>query len=181
MFGTVIQVQEFTTVAGDYNYKLVSGSARKPNKQQREGSLLKMAQVMTPMWQQLLQMGLPDPYNAFMTEYVKSLEIEDYERFTVPTETLTAMMDQQKQEAQQQQQQQQEMELQQAQIESQKAQEDVLAEQRQNMQIDSAKAEQQLHYTGQQWQQKLQGQDAMTRLKMLEQLIGNAGSQQPAQ
>ena len=172
VFENKIQTEEFTTVSGDYHYRLVAGSARKPNKQQREQSLIKMAQVMQPIWQQLMQMGVPDPYNAFMEEYAKSLEIEDYERFVVDTEVLRQIIEQQKQEAQQAQQQQVEddmaRERQQLEMDATKSQ--------QQMASDAAKGQQQLQFKGAEWSQKLKGQDAMTRLKLLEQMLSNSGS-----
>jgi len=157
VFGNRIQTEEFSTVSGDYNYRLVAGSARKPNKAQREQSLLRLGQAAMQYWQMLTQLGITDPYNKWVIEMAKALEIEDYEDFTVESEVIAQIM-QQQQQAQQQE------------------QADPVAEQQQEMALAAAEKEQELMFKGREWAQKLQGQDAMTRLKLLEQML-TAGAQ----
>jgi hypothetical protein len=101
LFQTHIVTEEFSSVAYNYTFRLVAGSAQKPNKANRIDKLLKFGQAATPYWQQLLQLGQPQPYNRFMREFAKALDIEDWEEFTVTDEQLQQMI-MQMQQAQQQ-------------------------------------------------------------------------------
>lgn len=87
-FERYIAVAPFESAARDYSYRIVAGSARKPNKQQRLTSLNSFAQVGMPMMQELLQLGIPDPYNAFIEEWAKASDVKDFEKFTIDSERL---------------------------------------------------------------------------------------------
>lgn len=102
VFANTIQTMPFESVMRDYRFRLQAGSARKPNLQNRQEALGQFAQSAMPLWQVLIeQFGIMDPYNAFVEEIGKSLQLEDYEKFTVPTQLVQQIL-QAKQQAEQQ-------------------------------------------------------------------------------
>jgi hypothetical protein len=165
VFENRIAVEEFATIASDYTYRLVAGSARAPNKAARLDSLLKFSQTAMPMWSMLIEKRIPDPYNAFIEECAKALEIEDYERFVIRTEILQQIIQQEREAAQQQAQQDVE-------AENQRRQED----HQMKMEQESQKNEQKLYWTGIAERQKTMNTASQMRLKLIEDLIGAVGN-----
>ena len=165
VFENRIAVEEFATIASDYTYRLVAGSARAPNKAARLDSLLKFSQTAMPMWSMLIEKGIPDPYNAFIEECAKALEIEDYERFVIQTEVLQQIIQQEREAAQQQAQQDVE-------AENNRRQED----HQMKMEQEGQKNEQKLYWTGIAERQKTMNTASQMRLKLIEDLIGAVGN-----
>lgn len=118
-----IQAQEFEKTVRDYNYRIEAGSARKPNKVNRIRQLNEFGQIAMPMMQQFAQMGIGDPYNAFMSDWAKANELDVAPYLVNIAEEQQKQQEQQAQQQQQdpQMQQQQQAQQQQAQIEQQKA------------------------------------------------------------
>jgi len=166
VFENRIVTEEFMAVAADYNYRLVAGSGRKPNKANRVNALVQLGQVATPYWTQLLQMGIVGPYNQWVVESAKALEIDDYEKFTVPTEQLQAMI-------QQMQQQQQEQE---SAVDQQQAAERQQEFEREQERKDAANVAD-LYWKGQSQAMDLQSDSAKVQLKALQELLSAIGGQ----
>ena len=159
VFVNRIQTEEFSTIAADFTYRIVSGSSRKPDLGKRIQSLNDLMQVANPMWQYLMQLGLPQPYNAFIEEMSKALQIEDYEKFVIPQEQLMQAMQQQAMMQQQQQQSQQpNPEEEQAAFEAEQMRQD-------------AQAQQKLMFENAMQSAKLQGQVAQAKIDNLSQQL----------
>tara|TARA_R100000458_G_C8274067_1_gene248981 strand:+ start:447 stop:2720 length:2274 start_codon:yes stop_codon:yes gene_type:complete len=145
-----IQSQEFERTVMDFDYRIEAGSARKPNKTNRVRQLNEFGQIVMPMLQQFVQMGIDQPYNSFVRDWAKANEL-DAEPYLINM----AEIKQQEEQAQQgkpspeeqAQQMQQQMQQQQMQMEQQKMQMEMQAKQaeldikRQEMQMKKAESE----------------------------------------
>ena len=76
VFVKTMQSQGFESVVRDYNYTIEAGSARKPNKANRLRSLNDFGQVALPVIQQFAMQGFVEPWNAYMAEYGKALDMD---------------------------------------------------------------------------------------------------------
>ena len=63
-------------VAREFEYRIEAGSARKPNKAGRVEQMQMAVQTIGPVAQQLIGLGIVDPWNALMTDWAKSLDID---------------------------------------------------------------------------------------------------------
>jgi len=145
-----IQSQEFERTVMDFDYRIEAGSARKPNKTNRVRQLNEFGQIVMPMLQQFVQMGIDQPYNSFVRDWAKANEL-DAEPYLINM----AEIKQQEEQAQQgkpnpeeqAQQMQQQMQQQQMQMEQQKMQMEMQAKQaelqikQQEMQMKKAESE----------------------------------------
>lgn len=64
------------TVVRDYQYRVEAGSTRKPNKQTRINQLTELGQYALPVFQQFAASGMVEPYNAFMQQMCKALDVD---------------------------------------------------------------------------------------------------------
>jgi len=71
-----VQNTDPDVVVNQLAFRIEAGSTRKPNKQGRAAQLQEFAQVALPVMQQFAAQGMVGPYNAFMAEMAKSLEID---------------------------------------------------------------------------------------------------------
>ena len=127
-----IQAQEFERTVRDFDYRIEAGSARKPNKTNRVRQLNEFGQIIMPMMQQFVQMGIDPPYNAFLRDWAKANEL-DAEPYIIDMQEMQAEQEAQQgdepdPEAQAQEQQMQ-MQQQQMQMEMQKMQVDLQSKQ----------------------------------------------------
>jgi hypothetical protein len=79
----MIQNLDINALAREYDYRIEAGSARKPNKAGRVEQMQMALQTLGPVLQGLIPMGVVDPFNALITEWAKSLDI-DSKQFLVP-------------------------------------------------------------------------------------------------
>ena len=70
-------------IAREYEYRVEAGSARKPNKATRQEQMQMALQTLGPVLQQLIPMGVVDPFNALISDWADSLDI-DAEPYLVP-------------------------------------------------------------------------------------------------
>jgi hypothetical protein len=64
------------TVVNEYAFRIEAGSTRKPNKAGRVAQLQEFGQYALPVMQQFAAQGMLDPYNAYMTEMAKALDLD---------------------------------------------------------------------------------------------------------
>lgn len=159
VFTNRIQTEEFDTVASDFTYRIVSGSSRKPDLAKRQRQLTDLMQVASPLWQFLMQLAITDPYNAFIEEMAKALEIQDYEKFMVDSQVMAQALQQQQAMAQQAQQSQQE------------GQEEESARFQAEQQRKNAELAQKLMFERAMQQSKLEGQTAQAQIELLSQQL----------
>lgn len=86
--GTAVwqQMMEQTTIdrlAREYDYRIEAGSARKPNKAGRVETMQMALQTMGPILQPLAMQGQVGPFNALLTAWADSLDI-DASAFLLP-------------------------------------------------------------------------------------------------
>ena len=70
-------------IAREYEYRVEAGSARKPNKATRQEQMQQALQTLGPVLQQLIPMGVVDPFNALISDWADSLDINP-EPYLVP-------------------------------------------------------------------------------------------------
>lgn len=92
VFEQSIITQPFDSWSRNYSYRVVADSARKPDRHARKQELSEFGQVASPIMLQLASSGVMGPFNAYVTEWAKAVRLTDYERFTVPDETVQAAM-----------------------------------------------------------------------------------------
>lgn len=83
VFMEQIKTQDFDTVVRDFSYRVVAGSARKPNKNTRIANLNDFGQIALPTIQQFALQGVTQPWNAFMYEIAKAMDF-DAKPFLLP-------------------------------------------------------------------------------------------------
>lgn len=71
-----VMTSDIDAVVRDYDYHIEAGSSRKPNKANRISQLNEFGQVALPTIQLALQMGNPGPWNAFMDDMGKALDMD---------------------------------------------------------------------------------------------------------
>lgn len=70
-------------VAREFDFRVEAGSARKPNKATRQEQMQMALQTLGPVLQQMIPMGIVDPFNALISDWADSLDI-DAEPYLVP-------------------------------------------------------------------------------------------------
>ena len=65
-----------TIIAREFEYRIESGSARKPNKATRVEQMQAALQTLGPILQGLVPMGVVDPLNALISDWADSLDID---------------------------------------------------------------------------------------------------------
>jgi hypothetical protein len=71
-----IQEMDLNRLAREFDYRIEAGSARKPNKAGRVEQMQMAVQTLGPVLQQLIPQGVVDPFNALITDWAKSLDID---------------------------------------------------------------------------------------------------------
>jgi hypothetical protein len=71
-----IQGMNINTVAHEFEYRIEAGSARKPNKASKVEQMQMAIQTIGPIAQQLIPMGMVGPWNALMSDWGKSIDID---------------------------------------------------------------------------------------------------------
>jgi len=70
-------------VVRDYTYRIISGSAKKPNKAAILRGLTEFGNVIMPVLQQFASQGITAPWNAYTLDVAKAMEIQEPERYLV--------------------------------------------------------------------------------------------------
>ena len=70
-------------IAREYDYTVEAGSARKKNKSARIEQMNQAVQILGPVLQGLIQAGIVEPFNALMTDWADSMDI-DASAYMVP-------------------------------------------------------------------------------------------------
>ena len=68
--------QPFAHTVRSFNYRVEAGSARKPNKANRVAALRDFGQAFAPMFGSLMQMGVTGPFNAYVADYARALDLD---------------------------------------------------------------------------------------------------------
>lgn len=63
-------------VSHEYEYRIESGSARKPNKATRVDQMNSALQTLGPVLQQLIPMGNVEPFNALISDWADSMDLD---------------------------------------------------------------------------------------------------------
>jgi hypothetical protein len=71
-------------LAYEYDYRVEAGSAKKPNKDTEIFQMTQMMQTAAPVLMPLVNAGVPGPWNALMSRWCESIDIEDYNEFLIP-------------------------------------------------------------------------------------------------
>jgi hypothetical protein len=71
-----VQGLKLHEVAREFDYRIEAGSARKPNKASKVEQMQMAVQTLGPVLQQLMQQGIVDPWNALITDWARSLDID---------------------------------------------------------------------------------------------------------
>jgi hypothetical protein len=71
-----VQELKLHQIAREFEYRIEAGSARKPNKASKVEQMQMALQTLGPVLQGLMQQGIVDPWNALVTDWAKSLDID---------------------------------------------------------------------------------------------------------
>jgi hypothetical protein len=71
-----VMPQEPIQIAREYDYRIESGSARKPNKATRVEQMTAALQNLGPVLSGLISAGIVDPFNALISDWADSLDID---------------------------------------------------------------------------------------------------------
>ena len=156
-----MKTEDYDRLVRDYQFRIEAGSARKPNKATRIESMTQVGQIIQPILQQMAMEGNPGPWNAYITDMAKALDLD-------PTPYLVPPPDQdgptpEQVEAQ--------MAQAQAEMEQQKLQQEMQIEQQKaelEMQVEQVKAQ----LAVQADQQKIASQEAKTQADILKAQMG---------
>jgi hypothetical protein len=66
---------DISQLAREFDYRIEAGSARKPNKAGKIEQLNMALQTIGPVVQQLIPQGIVGPWNALISDWAKSLDI----------------------------------------------------------------------------------------------------------
>jgi hypothetical protein len=72
----LVQTQDVDSVVRDFVYRIEAGSARKPNKANKIAVLQDFGQVLLPVITPLVQAGVTAPYNAYITDMAKAMDLD---------------------------------------------------------------------------------------------------------
>lgn len=78
-----ISSQDINSLTRDFLFRVEAGSARKPNKATRVEQMQLSVQTLGPILSNLVGAGMPGPFNALITDWADSLDI-DAEPYLVP-------------------------------------------------------------------------------------------------
>ena len=70
-------------VVMEFDYRVEAGSSRKPNKATKQEQMQMALQTLGPVLQQLIPAGVVDPFNALISDWADSLDI-DPTKYLVP-------------------------------------------------------------------------------------------------
>ena len=68
--------QDIVSLTREFLYRVEAGSARKPNKATRVEQMQLAVQTLGPILSQMVGSGMVDPFNALMTDWASSLDID---------------------------------------------------------------------------------------------------------
>lgn len=71
-----VMTQDIDAAVRDYDYRIEAGSSRKPNKANRIRQLNEFGQVVMPTFQALALGGMVGPFNAFMSDMAKAMDMD---------------------------------------------------------------------------------------------------------
>lgn len=71
-----VAVRSVTEITRDFHYRVEAGSSRKPNKATRVEQMQAALQVLGPVLQQMIPMGVVDPFNALISDWADSMDID---------------------------------------------------------------------------------------------------------
>lgn len=71
-----VETTDPNAVVNEYSFRIEAGSTRKPNKAGRVAQLQEFGQYALPVMQQFAAMGQMAPYNAYMTEMARALDMD---------------------------------------------------------------------------------------------------------
>lgn len=71
-----VMTQNISDFTRSFQFRVEAGSARKPNKASRVEQMQLALQTLGPVLQQLIPMGVVDPFNALIADWAKSLDID---------------------------------------------------------------------------------------------------------
>lgn len=71
-----VQSRDITDLTRDFLYRVEAGSARKPNKATRVEQMQLAVQTLGPILSQLVGSGMVDPFNALISDWADSLDID---------------------------------------------------------------------------------------------------------
>ena len=67
---------DIVALTRDFLFRIEAGSARKPNKATRVEQMQMSVQTLGPILSQLVGAGMPGPFNALMSDWADSLDID---------------------------------------------------------------------------------------------------------
>lgn len=76
IFETQILARDVSSVTREFTFRVEAGTARKPNKDTRIGQLNDIGQYLLPVAQEALQLGISKPFNAFIEDYGRAMDID---------------------------------------------------------------------------------------------------------
>lgn len=76
VWAEMIQQMDINRIAREFDYRIEAGSARKPNKGARVETLQMAVQTLGPVLQGLIPMGVVDPFNALISDWAKSIDVD---------------------------------------------------------------------------------------------------------
>jgi hypothetical protein len=91
VFATQILTRDVAAITREFTFRVEAGTARKPNKDTRIAQLNEIGQYLLPVAQQAMQMGIPKPFNAFMEDYGRAMDI-DPSRYLLSEEDQAQML-----------------------------------------------------------------------------------------
>lgn len=71
-----VAARSVTEITRDFHYRVESGSSRKPNKATRVEQMQAALQVLGPVLQQMIPAGIVDPFNALVSDWADSMDID---------------------------------------------------------------------------------------------------------
>lgn len=76
VFATQILTRDVSSITREFTFRVEAGTARKPNKDTRISQLNDIAQYLLPAAQQAMQMGISKPFNAFIEDYARAMDLD---------------------------------------------------------------------------------------------------------
>jgi hypothetical protein len=78
-----VQGEDPEAVVREYSYRVEAGSAKKPNIATKVENINNAMQVMMPVAQGLLQVGMPNVFNALLEDWGTAMQV-DVSKYLVP-------------------------------------------------------------------------------------------------
>ncbi len=76
VFETQILTQDVSAITREFRFRVEAGSARKPNKDTRIAQLTDFGQYVLPVIQNAMSMGVTRPWNAYMQDLARAMEMD---------------------------------------------------------------------------------------------------------